>query len=143
MIPTVVTAAAVDAEFPAVTAWAARRPGWTIWYDATTLTLYAGTVHSVTSQPITITADLTGYRAVPPAWTITGPDGTFPTAGQIPGVPGSIWNRLAYGEHGGPHADWGGQTSWTSVGAGYTKGDTLGDMLSQIALHLAVSPGMS
>jgi hypothetical protein len=68
-------------------------------------------------------------------------------------VPGSIfhpnrlicapWNRLAYGEHGGPHADWGGQTSWTSVGAGYTKGDTLGDMLSQIALHLAVSPGMS
>lgn len=153
MIPTVVTAAAVDAEFPAVTAWAARRPGWTIRYDATTLTLYAGTVHPVTSQPITITADLTGYRAVPPAWTITGPDGTFPTAGQIPGVPGSIfhpnrlicapWNRLAYGEHGGPHADWGGQTSWTSVGAGYTKGDTLGDMLSQIALHLAVSPGMS
>jgi hypothetical protein len=153
MIPAVVTAAAVDAEFPAVTAWAARRPGWAVRYDATTLILQADTIHPLTSQPIAIAAELTGYRAVPPAWTITGTDGTFPAGGQVPGVPGSIfhpnrlicapWNRLAYGEHGGPHADWGGQTNWTDAGTGNTKADTLADMLSQIALHLAGSPGMS
>jgi hypothetical protein len=78
---------------------------------------------------------------------------TFPTGGQIPGVTGSIfhpnrlicapWSRPAYGEHGGPHSDWGGQTNWTSAATGYTKADTLADMLSQIAMHLAVSPGMS
>jgi hypothetical protein len=153
MIPTVVTAAAVEAEFPAVTAWAARRPGWTVRLDATRLTLHADTVHPVTSQPIAITADLTSYPAVPPAWTITGPGGAFPAAGQFPGVPGSIfhpnrvicapWNRLAYGEHDGPHPDWAGQTNWTNIAAGFTKADTLADMLSQIALHLAASPGMS
>ena len=153
MIPAVVTAAAVDAEFPAVTAWAARRPSWAVRYDATTLILYADTIHPMTGQPVAIAAELTGYRAVPPAWTIAGPNGTFPTNGQIPGVSGSIfhpnrlicapWNRLAYGEHGGPHPDWDGQTNWTSAGTGYTKADTLADMLSQIALHLAASPGMS
>jgi hypothetical protein len=153
MIPAVVTAAAVDAEFPAVTAWAARRPSWAVRYDAPTLILYADTIHPITGQPVAIAAELTGYRAVPPAWTIAGPDGAFPTSGQVPGVSGSIfhsnrlicapWNRLAYAEHGGPHPDWGGQTNWTSAGNGYTKADTLADMLSQIALHLAASPGMS
>ncbi|MFC0028006.1 hypothetical protein ACFFMM_00510 [Micromonospora chaiyaphumensis] len=68
-------------------------------------------------------------------------------------MPGSIfhpnrlicapWNRLAYAEHGGPHPDWGALTNWKTAGAGYTKADTLADMLSQIHLHLTLSPGMS
>jgi len=32
--------------------------------------------------------------------------------------------------------------NWTDAAAGYTKADTLADMLSQLDLHLAVSPGI-
>lgn len=54
------------------------------------------------------------------------------------------WNRLAYKEVNdkGPHDNWGGLTNWTDAAPGYTKADTLADMLSQIELHLSVSPGM-
>lgn len=158
MIPTVVTRTVIAAELPAVSAWAARRPGWAMRLDDTQPLLVVDTSHPATSVAVRITADLTGYRAVPPAWSFVAPPvgpGTllFPQPGNSTAVQGSIfhsnrvicapWNRLAYAEHGGPHGDWGALTNWTTAGTGSTKAETLADMLSQIDLHLSLSPGMN
>jgi hypothetical protein len=162
VIPTVVTRVVVAEELPAVLAWAARRPGWTVEFDDPALHLNVKTTHPVSGTPLRIQADLQGYRAVPPAWRFLHPDtdgektatDPFPQPGTHPLITGSIfhgnrvicapWNRLAYKENGdgGVHGDWGGLTNWTDAAAGYTKADTLADMLSQIGLHLSVSPGM-
>jgi hypothetical protein len=158
VIPTVVTRAVVAEELRAVLAWAARRPGWTVEFDEPGLRLIIRTVHPAAGTPLLIHADLHGYRAVPPAWRFLNPDtgeaagAPFPQHGSRPPIQGSIfhgnrvicapWNRLAYTEYNGPHGDWGGLANWTAAAPGYTKADTLADMLSQIALHLAVSPGI-
>jgi hypothetical protein len=74
---------------PVVGVWTAAQTAQflrqAVRYDTTTLTLYADTTHPLADHPITVVAELTGYRAVPPAWTIAGPNGSFPTGGQIPG----------------------------------------------------------
>jgi hypothetical protein len=159
VIPTVVTRAVVAEELPAVLAWAARRPGWTVEFDDPALRLDVKTNHPATGTPLLIHAALEGYRAVAPGWRFLNPTtgeaagAPFPQPGFRPPIQGSIfhgnrvicapWNRLSYQEnHGGPHADWGAWTNWTDAAAGYTKADTLADMLSQIDLHLAVSPGI-
>lgn len=161
MIPTVITRAVVTEELPAVLAWAARRPGWTVAFDDPALHLDVTTIHPAVGAPLLIQADLQGYRAVPPAWRFLYSDAAeqataspFPLAGTHPLIQGSIfhsnrvicapWNRLAYKENGagGLHDDWGGLANWTTAAAGHTRADTLADMLSQIALHLSVSPGM-
>ncbi|MFY1686191.1 hypothetical protein ACN265_32230 [Micromonospora sp. WMMD730] len=158
MIPAAVTRTVVTTELPAVQAWAARRPGWAVHLDDTALMLIVNAVHPRSGSALRITAQLSGYPAVPPAWRFTDPAGgsapPFPQAGtNAEIVPGSIfhgnrvicapWNQLAYAEHNGPHGDWGGLTNWKNAGAGSTKADTLADMLSQIHLHLTLSPGMS
>ena len=162
MIPTTVTRVVVAEEIPAVLAWAARRPGWAVEFDDAALRLNVKTVHPACGMALHVQADLQGYRAVPPAWrflrlaldgreTVTDP---FPRAGAHPWIQGSIfhgnrvicapWNRLAYVENGdkGMHGDWGGLTNWTNAAPGYTKADTLADMLDQIYQHLSASPGM-
>ena len=53
------------------------------------------------------------------------------------------WNRLAYKENGGgPPRGLGRDDQLDQRGAGYTKADTLADMLDQIYQHLSASPGM-
>jgi len=147
MIPTVVTRAVLAEEIPAVLAWAMSRPGWTAEFDEVALHLTVRTSHPATNLPLRLQADLAGYRAVAPAWCFLDAEhgevtGTpFPQPGAHPLVPGSIfhpnrvicapWNRLAYQEYGGPHGDWGALTGWT-----------VADMLCQVELHLAVSPGV-
>jgi hypothetical protein len=140
----------------AVTAWVARHPGWAARFAVDTLQLVVDVVHPVAQTPIRITADLTGYPAIPPAWQFTNPagdgPGPFPAAGSGTAVPGSIfhgnkvicapWNRLAFSELGGPHGDWGGLTNWRTTAVDCTRAETLADVLSQIALHLSVSPGV-
>lgn len=158
MIPTAVTRAVVAEEMVAVTAWAGRRPGWAPRFDDAELLLVVEGIHPVTQVPVRVIADLDGYRAVPPAWTFAAPPGSsaatpFPEPNTTPGGPGSIfhpnriicapWNRLAYAEHKGPHADWGGLANWTSAGGDVTKAHTLADMLDQIYLHLSLSKGMT
>ncbi len=113
--------------------------------------------HPVTDVPVRIIANLKGYRAIPPGWTFGAPSGAtaaapFPERNTTTRGVGSIfhpsriicapWNRLAYAEHNGPHADWGGLANWTSAGAGITKADTLADMVDQIFWHLSLSRGM-
>lgn len=157
VIPATATRSVVQAEMAAVTAWVARHPGWAAHFDPDTLQLVVNTVHPAVDVPIRITAHLNGYSAVPPAWQFTNPvgdgPGPFPIAGSSTVIPGSIfhgnkvicapWNQLAYSEHNGPHADWGALTNWKSAAPDYTRAETLADMLSQIALHLSVSPGVT
>lgn len=157
MIPATVTRSVVQTEMAAVTAWVARHPGWAARFDPDRLQLVVDAVHPAAGTSIRVTADLTGYRAVPPAWRFTDPTGgdgagPFPTPGTSSIVPGSIfhdhkvicapWNRLAFAEHGGPHQDWGALTNWVTAASGSTRAETLADMLSQVALHLSLSPGM-
>jgi hypothetical protein len=152
----------VAGELPAVLAWAAHRPGWTVQFDDPALHLNVNTVHPACGTALYIRADLRGYRAVPPGWRFLHPDldaqptatHPFPQAGQHLRIQGSIfhgnrvicapWNRSAYKENGneGLHEDWGGLANWTNAAAGYTKADTLADMLDQIYQHLSASPGM-
>jgi len=158
VLPAVVTRAVVSDEFPAVLAWVEHHPGWAVEFDEETLHLVLRVSHPATGTQFVIDADLEGYRAVPPAWRFLPAGGgeaagaPFPQAGTHPLIPGSIfhsnrvicapWNRLAYKENNGPHEDWGALTGWMDVAVGYTKADALADMLSQIDVHLAVSPGV-
>ncbi|HVT70443.1 MAG TPA: hypothetical protein VHF26_22040, partial [Trebonia sp.] len=110
----------------------------------------------VADSAIRLHADLAGYRALPPAWTVIPPDATapatyrFPAGGTLPGGVGSVFhnskvicapfNRLAYQQHAGPHSDWGGPAAWLSV-RGHVRATTLAEMLAQIIMHLRYSPG--
>lgn len=158
MIPAVATRSVVEAEMAAVNAWVASHPGWVADFTPDSLQLNLDTVHPAAGVPIRISADLSGYRAIPPAWRFTAtPDGAaarFPTASTNNTiVTGSIflegqrvicapWNRLAFKENDGPHQDWGALTNWTTAAPGYTHAEELADMVSQIALHLSLSPGV-
>jgi len=75
VIPTVVTRVVVAEELPAVLAWAARRPGWTIEFDDPALHLNVNTGHPATGTPLRIQADLQGYRAIAPAAFVKEVDG--------------------------------------------------------------------
>jgi hypothetical protein len=158
VIPATVTRAVVANEMAAVAAWVARHPGWAAQYDDTSLQLVVDTTHPAKEVALRLTADLGGYRAIPPAWRVVDPSGgdgavLFPQVGTTPVVSSSIfhpnrvicapWNRLAYAEHGGPHGDWGALTNWLSAAFDSTKAETLADMLSQIRLHLSISPGVT
>jgi hypothetical protein len=164
MVPAAVTRAMIATESPAVIAWAARH-GWTVELDAGDLALVAFVAHPALklvpadspAPPVTFRADLPGYAALPPSWTCRHPDGStsksaYPEAGTTQALPSSIfhaqglicapWNRLAYGDKGGPHSNWGDAANWKTVDPTATKADTLVDMLSCLDLHLASSPGM-
>lgn len=149
-----ITCAVLIAETPAITGWASRH-GWRIETDTASLTLDAAAVHPATQTAIVFHADLTGYPAVPPAWTCRSGTGetapsAFPVAGSRNGIPGSVfhpngvicapWNRLAYAVHGGPHNEWGELTGWKTVPGDVTQAHTLADMLTALALHLSASP---
>lgn len=97
------------------------------------------------------------YRATPATWRFVDPrDGrdvgqaAYPAAGDyVPGA-GSVlhsngvicaaWNRLAYGDMGGPHSDWPNPAAWQSPIAGQTQAFTIADMLSRLFHEVAVSP---
>ncbi|SFG26973.1 hypothetical protein SAMN02787118_11817 [Streptomyces mirabilis] len=157
MLPEQVTRAVMAGETPAVTAWAERHQ-WRVRVDPDSQTLTAVTTHPATNTLVLFHADLTGYPALPPAWTCRddqgcSPHDAFPLAGTGPVITGSVfhpnpvicapWNRLAYSEHSGPHADWGGLTEWKTAAPASTRAHTLADMLNTLRLHLAASPGMA
>jgi hypothetical protein len=154
--PPAFTRATVDIETPAIDAWCGRK-GWTWRIELDELQLRAARYHPSTGRLVEVRAALEGYPALPPTWlfvvpgTDESPKHSWPAPGAQPGVSGSVfhtnpclcapWNRLAYGDHGGPHGEWT-MTSWRQAAGDYTKADTLADMLDQIHQHLAASPGM-
>jgi hypothetical protein len=158
-LPLTLVKAAVEEEIAPAAAWATRHQ-WLLRARVDELTLRAATYHPAVSRIVEFRADLDDYPAFPPAWrcvtpgTDESPPSAWPIAGQLAGVSGSIfhpalvlcapWNRLAYKDQNpnGVHEDWT-IASWRTFGGGLTKADHLADMLDQIHLHLAASPGFN
>lgn len=148
-----VTIATVEGELPGMRGYADRH-GWRVAWDPAHLLLTVDGRHPGAGTAARLHADVTDYRAVPPAWTFgIDADSTvarFPQPGTVPeniqsifhsnGVICAPFSRLAYANHGGPHGDWGGPANWLQI-TGKVTAKTLGDMLAHIVLHLKYSPG--
>jgi hypothetical protein len=95
------------------------------------------------------------YRVMPPEWRFVDPRNeeeigqpAYPHPGPFPG--GSVlhgngvicapWNRLAYGDRGGPHPDWQDAASWQTTAPGSTRALTIPDMLGRIRAEVEISP---
>jgi hypothetical protein len=98
-----------------------------------------------------VIADMTDYDVLPPAWRFTDPrngkiigKAAYPVASGIfhsDGVICAPWNRLAYGESGGPHSDWGLPTGWKTPRPPYTYAVTIPDMLERIVREIRGARG--
>lgn len=109
-------------------------------------------MHPANGDTVVVEATFEGYPAVPPLWQVSGESGAAPMGGSIRGqasifiVHGGTlivcaqWSRLAYGEHGGPHGNWGAASSWREVREG-SHADNTAEMLAAINVHLHGSPG--
>ena len=152
--------AVVEEELPAIKAYAARH-GWGVEWAPDALRLAFLGKHPEDATPIQLIAAVDGFKALPPAWTFAKPGDTpasgvfFPRADRSPldnvssiflqdkNVICAPFNRLAYQEHGGPHNDWQGPSSWLAQkGKGYAFAEKLADMFAIVLAHLQVSGGM-
>ena len=91
------------------------------------------------------------YRALPPVWDWC--DANWSDSGCLSLSPKAVntpfgssmfivykskalicapFNRLAFGTHAGPHANWGDPAQWMTAGHGYVHAVTIGDMLQSI-----------
>jgi hypothetical protein len=154
-VPKDVTIAVVEDELVAADAYA-HRHGWTLTWLKDELVLFLDGRHPADQSLMRWRSDVAGYRALPPAWSCFRQDEhgavspRFPKDGPLPGDTSSIFhssgvicapfNRLAFKEHSGPHADWGGPADWLSV-RGKVRATVLAEMIAQIVVHLKYSPG--
>ena len=120
------------------------------------LRLEVRTAHPADRYPLLIVGTFEGYRAVPPSWHFVDSETgeatprSFPRAGPVNGQSSIFheslqiicaqWSRLAYGEHSGPHGNWGPETGWLGVREG-NHAENVAEMLSVMRLHLNTSPG--
>lgn len=156
LVPRDVAVETVKHELLGANAWAARR-GWTLDFDEPALTLRCTVTHPGDGELLYLTADLADYRALPPSWRFTSSSGDssdqrhWPKGAPIGPGKSSVFhgqpvicapfNRLAYKDLGGPHANWGGPTNWLNVPSDHVRALTIGEMLAVIDLHLSTSPG--
>jgi len=154
VVPKRVTQILVESEARIVDTWA-QRNGWTVNINLERLEITAEVPHPKDNDPLFLHGDLSGYRAIPPAWRFVDESGNvtkaaFPAAGPVNGKSsifhGNVvicapFNRLAYKVAGGPHEDWGEWTGWFVVTGDFAKAYTLAEMLSIINVHLQFSPG--
>lgn len=157
MLDPVITRAELAVELP-VLQERAQRAGWEISIDIAKLILEVRLTHEMTGQPFILRGYLDGYKAIPPAWEFIDPDtGEEGTAAAYPEPPnpapgGSALfiranprerlicvpcNRLAYGDHKGPHSNWA-LTNWTRETPSYL---TLCEMVNRINVDLQASRG--
>jgi hypothetical protein len=136
-------------------AWAARN-GWLLEWDFDALTLRAQTSHPADGLDLYLSGSFDDYRALAPDWLFTTGDRATVTAAAWPaggnihgqssimhsvGVMCAHFNRRAYREFKGPHADgWGSSQQWLDVSEG-VQARTIADMLAVIDAHIRVSPG--
>lgn len=163
-LPLEVVKAYIDEELPGAQAWA-DRAGLELTYDPDRLRLRVhleGPGADGASERYLLEGRLEDYKTLPPIWHFVHPEtaaeigaGAFPAAPQTPlggssiiiahGTRGAVicahFNRLAFAEQGGPHADWGELSSWQNVNTGHTVATTLGDMLERINIEVKASPG--
>ena len=156
MVPAAVTQAILtEDEVPKAQVWAGRH-GWDLQVDVERLRLEVRTSHPADGDSLLIIGTFEGYRAVPPIWRFVDPETgettphSFPRAGPVNGqssifheslrVICAQWSRLAYGEHSGPHGNWGPETGWLSIREG-NHAENIAEMLSITRVHLRASPG--
>lgn len=154
----VLVRATVEAELRAARAWAERHRVPLCW-DAEALELRAVLAHPKTADKFYLRGEFDDYRELPPAWTFcsstwkgTGNKRDFPKSPTpsesifiAPKRSGPVicapFNRLAYGQHGGPHKNWGGPAQWLSAAPRYVRATTIGDMLHVICRDLRHTQG--
>lgn len=155
MVPRETCLAAVEVELPAFEAYATRH-GWTTAWNTDSLLLKCERSHPAGGGVLQLHVDVSGYRAVPPAWAIQPTDVGGRMVKRMPVAQGIVsgqssvfhdqcdicapFNRRAFNEHGGPHGDWGGASRWMDVRS-VVRAPTLADMLAVITAHLRASPG--
>lgn len=158
MVPHAHTLIFVEEELPGAQAWAKRRSVPIVWIPAQ-LELRMTLSQPETKELFHLRGQLDNYREVPPAWVFTDETWKAEPRLQLYPKPASQspygasvfhtkpvicapFNRLAYKEHEGPHADWGGPASWLTAGRPTeVKALCLGDMLSVIYEHFLFSRG--
>jgi hypothetical protein len=156
VLPALVTRAQLEVELPAIMVWG-DRVGWRVNVESASRLVTACTVHPVVGLPLHVRVDCRNYPSIAPAWRFLdqageSPRSAYPAPGQRAGINGSIfhgnglvcapWNRLAYKDYGGVHADWGAFTAWKTAAPTYTQAHTIADMLQTLSVHLIASPGM-
>src|SRR6266851_406501 len=159
MLDPIVTQAVLTVEYPLLQD-RARRAGWEVTFNHESLILEVRLTHEKAGQLYILRGYLDGYKAIPPAWEFVDPDtGDEGTAAAYPEPPNptpgggaSVFlktypprqrviclpcNRLAYGEHQGPHREWT-LANWMQVSFNY---QTLCEMVNRINVDLQASPG--
>lgn len=156
LVPPEVSRASLAVEFPSAASWAGRH-AWTLDLDPAVLKVTVRLTHP-NGTALVLVGEFDDYPMLAPAWRFVDETGASPTSAWpaprnvpelssmfINGSRGPVicahFNRLAYGEHGGPHGDWGAVARWREIDTGI-QAATLGDMLSAINRHLSISPGM-
>lgn len=159
MVPANVTLACVESELARAEAWLARHVV-SHTFDRESLVFEAVMNHPETKQPLRLVGNMTGYKAVPPAWTFVDFEtreeraSAWPKGAPLPENAGASifllhknrsvicapFNRLAYKDANGPHANWGNASGWLQVNEPkHVKATTIGEMLAVIDLHLLQS----
>ena len=159
MLPSVVTAVAIASELPGVRAWAERHQ---IALDTRLLAerIIRVVLVQEDSGKFYLQGNFGDYKELPPIWdwrdeTWSETDGLYlsPRSQGAPfgssmfiqhnnrGLICAPFNRLAYGTHDGPHSNWGDPAQWTTVGPGYVRATTIGDMLQSILRDFGFTQG--
>jgi hypothetical protein len=150
LIPVGQSRIVVEQELEGARSWAERHGVCLEWLGEG-LTLRATLVQPETHTSYFLRGTFGEYRALPPQWTFTDEKGQ--ATGRLADSPKGVqtrfgasifishkqaavicvpFNRLAYTDQGGPHADWGGPANWLNAGPGQVHAETVGDMLQAI-----------
>lgn len=150
LIPAEHTRIIVESEMEAARGWAARHEAVINWLPDD-LILRVTLPRPGENPPFFLRGFFADYRALPPAWTFT--DEKWEATGRPVDFPKGVptrfgasifimhnqtaiicapFNRLAYADQSGPHADWGGATNWLNAGPSQIHANTIGDMLQAI-----------
>lgn len=137
-------------------AWAARK-GVSLTWEPTSFELRGEWTQPETGERFYFRGLVDGYRSLPPTWQFTDADFSGASSGHLApkcastpfgspmihgnGVICAPFNRLAYGNHGGPHNDWV-LAEWLNAGAvNQVRATNLADMVARIHAEFLSSRG--
>ena len=151
MLPEAVVEAAIEDELDAAVAWAKR---YGIEFTAlmpVEKIVRADLIQKNSQERFFLQGQFDQYKALPPLWSWrdsnwSGEGGRSLSPKGVNTPFGSSmfilhkgraiicapFSRSAFGDHDGPHRNWGGATQWTTVASGYVHAVTIGDMLQAI-----------
>lgn len=161
LLPLSVVQAAIEEQLPSVRAWIERQ-AYEFEFDDQSLELRVRMTAS-NGEEYLLRGELLDFPTLPPIWRFLDPrDGSEIGRASYPATPepypygspliidagkdGAVicahFSRLAYGEVGGPHGDWGAIANWQSPAPNqYVFAVALADQLSRIALDVRISNG--